>query len=183
MALTIDLGFYSHKGGTGVTVTTLIAAVLASEAGKRVLIVTDDLPTVCAAAGVACPEDATSVKLTHMVTAADGAALPDGFAPSRDLVVMSDGLTAAPTTRKVLVTRPCYLALRAECRAEVRPDAVVLIREPGRALSTRGLQAALNVDGRNVWPVPFEPAVARMVDAGLLLARLPQAVRGLRSLV
>ena len=63
---------------------------------------------------------------------------------TRDVVV--DAGTARPPValaqagRCVLVTRPCYLALRAAARSHVRPDAVVLVAEPGRSLGVDAVE-------------------------------------------
>jgi hypothetical protein len=75
----------------------------------------------------------------------------------------------------LLVTRPCYLALRAAVRQPTRPTGVVLVEEPGRALRARDIEASLGVPV--VATVLLDPAVARAVDAGLLLARLPTGFR------
>ncbi len=76
--------------------------------------------------------------------------------------------------RSLLVTRPCYLALRRAVRGETRPTGVVLVDEPGRALSQRDVEHALGVPV--VATVSFDPAVARAVDAGLLATRPPRVI-------
>jgi MinD-like ATPase involved in chromosome partitioning or flagellar assembly len=86
---------------------------------------------------------------------------------------------AAAADRSVLVTRPCYLALRRALRAPLRPTEIVLVNEPGRALARADVESVLGA------PVTAEltvdPVVARAVDAGLLAARLPRSLeRGLR---
>jgi MinD superfamily P-loop ATPase len=75
----------------------------------------------------------------------------------------------------LLVTRPCYLALRAAMRSQARPTGIVLVDEPGRALRPRDVEASLGAPV--VAHVLLDPAIARAVDAGLLLARLPSAFR------
>ena len=75
----------------------------------------------------------------------------------------------------LLVTRPCYLALRAAVRQPTRPTGVVLVEEPGRALRAPDIEASLGVPV--VATVLLDPAIARAVDAGLLLARLPVGFR------
>lgn len=82
--------------------------------------------------------------------------------------------------RTVLVTRACYLAVRAAHRS-LPPDQVVLITEPGRALSANDVAAAI---GRPVAAVlRWDPAVARAVDAGVLRDRLPRSLRDLANVV
>ena len=82
--------------------------------------------------------------------------------------------------RTVLVTRPCYLALRAAGRGP-RPDDVVLVSEPGRALGVKEVGVYLGVDVGPI--VKWDPAVARAVDAGLLASRLPRTLRSLGTLL
>ena len=75
----------------------------------------------------------------------------------------------------LLVTRPCYLALRAAVRQTVRPTGVVLIDEPGRALRRDDIEASL---GAPIVAISLlDPAIARAVDAGLLVSHLPRALR------
>ncbi len=76
----------------------------------------------------------------------------------------------------VLVIRACYLALR---RVGPLPPGtrLVLVDEPGRALTTSDVVTALGVP---LWcRVGFDPSVSRAVDAGLLATRRPRALRQL----
>lgn len=66
------------------------------------------------------------------------------------------------------VVRPCYLALR-RAVSMPRPDGVVLLEEPGRALTHSDVANVLGVSV--VARIPVEPTVARAVDAGLLASR------------
>jgi hypothetical protein len=64
--------------------------------------------------------------------------------------------------------------------SEVRPTEVVLVAEPGRALTRHDVGAALGAPVTAV--VEVDPGVARAVDAGLLSGRLPRGlVRELRD--
>lgn len=74
-----------------------------------------------------------------------------------------------------LVTRPCYLALRAAIAQPRRPTGIVLIDEPGRALRPADIEASLGAPV--VATMLCDPAVARAVDAGLLASRLPGGMR------
>lgn len=105
------------------------------------------------------------------------------FAGRSDVVVVDCGreplgsLPAGAVT--TMVTRACYLALR-RVRSERDPSAhVVLIEEPGRALSRRDIAAAV---GEIDVVIPWDPAVARAVDAGMLATRVPRSLRPLRRL-
>jgi hypothetical protein len=64
-----------------------------------------------------------------------------------------------------LVTRACYLALRRATRMP-RPAGVIVVREQGRALTVRDVEAVLNTPV--VATISFDPSVSRAVDAGVL---------------
>lgn len=81
--------------------------------------------------------------------------------------------TAAAGVRLTLVTRLCYLALRRAAGADPRPDDVIVVAEPGRALHARDVEQAIGAPV--VATLTVDPAVARAVDAGLLAARVPRA--------
>lgn len=105
--------------------------------------------------------------------AADDTVLVDAGCVSRDdrLGALARRL-AGGATRSILVTRPCYLALRRLADAPVVPSGVVLLTEPGRALRTVDVERA--VGAPVVAAVAVDPAIARAVDAGLLASRPPR---------
>lgn len=72
-----------------------------------------------------------------------------------------------------LVTRACYLSLRSAVRQQCQPTGVILIDEPGRALRAADIESAIGAP--IVATLLIDPAVARAVDAGLLMTRLPAA--------
>ena len=80
----------------------------------------------------------------------------------------------------LLVMRPCFLALRRAVDAPMRPSSVVLVEEPGHLLRARDISGVLGVPvGARV---PWDPAVARRVDGGLLPRGLPRVLeRALRE--
>lgn len=85
------------------------------------------------------------------------------------------GLALASTaTLSLLVLRPCYLGLRRALSSPIRPTGVVLVAEEGRSLSRADVADVLAVPV--VAQVPFDPAVARAVDAGLLARRVPRSL-------
>ena len=87
---------------------------------------------------------------------------------------------AAGADHSLLVIRPCYLALRRAVAASIRPSAVVLVTEPGRALTAADVEDVLGVPVRA--EIPWKEDVARAVDAGLLASRLPRVLqRALRA--
>jgi hypothetical protein len=87
---------------------------------------------------------------------------------------------AAGAAISLLVTRPCYLALRRAVALPLRPSGVVLVDDGDRALGRADVEAVLGVPVRAV--VRHDPAVARAVDAGLLPERVPRLLeRALRK--
>lgn len=101
---------------------------------------------------------------------------------SHDGHVVVDAGTGEPpdgilevSDRSLLVTRACYLALRAATRCVIRPSGIVLIEEPGRSLRSRDVEHC--VGAPVVATVPFDVAVARAVDSGLLTRNLPYTLR------
>lgn len=79
---------------------------------------------------------------------------------------------AAEASRSLLVARPCYLSMRRAARAPLCPSGVVVVRDPARALSDHDV--ARQVGAPVVASVAVDPAVARAVDCGLLVSRLPR---------
>lgn len=81
----------------------------------------------------------------------------------------------------LLVTRPCYLALRRAISSSARADGVVLVVDDGRALDRRDVEGVLGLPV--VAELHVDPSIARVVDAGLLARRLhhtfERALRGL----
>jgi len=87
---------------------------------------------------------------------------------------------AVSSSRSLLVTRSCYLALRRAVGVGMNASGVVLIEEPGRALRSEDIEQVLGIPV--VTSVPWESGIARAVDAGLLANRLPrQLSRALAS--
>lgn len=86
---------------------------------------------------------------------------------------------AGAATRSLLVVRPCLVSLRRALNAPLRPSALVVVTEEGRGMRAADVAEVLEVP--LAAEIPLDPAVVRMVDAGLLLARLPRTLeRGLR---
>lgn len=83
--------------------------------------------------------------------------------------------------RSLLVLRLCYLGVRSALEAP-RPDGVIVVEEPGRALTSADVASALGVPV--VARLPLDPTISRAVDAGLLASRPPRLlVRALRPAV
>lgn len=89
---------------------------------------------------------------------------------------------AAGATQRLIVTRPCYLALRSMRAMSVAPTGVVLVDERDRALGRTDVEAV--VGAPVVAQVAVDPAIARAIDAGMTTARLPRSlVRSMASVI
>jgi len=95
----------------------------------------------------------------------------------RSVVVDAGVVPTGPETgdaRSILVVRSCYLALRRLVDVTHRPHGVVLVGEPGRALDRRDVE---RIAGAPVLAAPsVDAAIARRIDAGLILRRPPTAL-------
>lgn len=86
----------------------------------------------------------------------------------------ASAVVAASAVQSLLVTRACFLSLRRAMAAPVRASGVVLVLEEGRSLTASDVEAALGVPVRAAVTVTVQ--VARAVDAGVLLARVPRSL-------
>ena len=99
-------------------------------------------------------------------------------AADRDVVV-DVGARVPPTPliavaeRSWLVTRRCYLAVVRAQRLACRPTGIVIVDEPGRALTADDVAAAIGAP--IVATLLHDPKIARAVDSGLAVSRLPRA--------
>ncbi len=158
------LYLWGAKGGVG---TSTVAAVIALHASRQ-------RPVELRAT---TPERLDELAALLGITHTPGAPLILGGDACEDTLVVVDGGTDATlpegTTASLLVIRACYLALRrALQRAGPRPDGVILVDEAGRSLTSRDIEDVLGVPVLATFPVA--PAVARMIDAGLLSGRPPR---------
>ena len=204
---------HTTKPGQGATVTAATLATLCAAAGQRTLLIdaaTGDLPAVLGLPTTESPGLARYLTDPHahtvdtlavpviqnldllplgepdaMPTTLDTGYVTGGF--GRYVTVIIDAgtrpLTACDkSATMLLVTRPCYLALRRAIDTPLRPCGLVLINEPGRALTATDIEAVL---GRPiVATVPYDVAISRAVDSGLLTSRVPRVLaRALRHLV
>lgn len=92
-------------------------------------------------------------------------------------VIIDAGTTYVPEvlTQAVsnvsMVVKPCYLSLRRASRL-ARPNNVFVIKEENRALTVKDVGNVLGVPVAA--EIPYEAAISRAVDAGLLTARAEQ---------
>lgn len=201
---------YGAKGGCGTSV--IAASLALASPGATLIDLDGDAADVLGLDAVATQgiaewtrsdigADALS-NLTHPV--GDVSLLPRGHGPITDdparwsllatwLTGNGPGVVDAGTgdppvtlaqsaSELLLVTRPCYLALVRASRIATRPTGVVVIDEPGRALTLGDIEKA--VGAPVVARILLDPAVARAVDAGLLAHAVPRRLaRHLRQVV
>jgi hypothetical protein len=113
--------------------------------------------------------------------AAAGAALAHALGSTGIPTVVDAGTAATPAPAaavaasgaQLVVVRGCYLALRRAVQLEATRQAsgAVLVEEPGRSLGARDVADVLGLPV--VAEVPVRAAIARVVDAGVFVARLP----------
>lgn len=193
---------WSAKGGSGTTVTACALAI----ANHAVLVDTvGDVPMTLGLAESSAPALAEwmnsptsdTTALEQLVVAADHrlrvlprgvGALPTSqwpraaaaLAALSPSVIVDAGIGPPPealtagAAASLLVIRPCYLALRRAVQCAVRPTGVIVVNEPGRALRAADIERT--VGAPVVVQIDIDPAVARAVDAGLLMARLPRSL-------
>jgi hypothetical protein len=144
----------------------------------------DRLSVACAPGVTLLPRGDAQSALAPVAAAEAGAALAvllrDGPVPT----VVDAGRAAVPAARavvevadaSVVVLRGCYLALRRAVQSPlvVRSAGAVLVEEPGRSLGPNEVGDVIDrpVLGR----VPVRTPISRAVDAGVLAARLPDAL-------
>jgi len=162
--MTTHHSFFQRKPGQGCTTT---AALFALQLPGLTLLVDRAGGDLAPALGVTGAEVVTSV-CTGLDLAPPGV---DHWPDIYDHVVYDYGTTTPETLpgRRHLVTRACYLALRRAIEHAAIYDDVILVAEPLRALRAADIEAAL---GKLIAvTVPYDPAISRAVDAGLLATR------------
>lgn len=82
---------------------------------------------------------------------------------------------AHAATTRVLVSRACYLGLRASAKSPVEPTSMALLEEPGRSLGIDDAHAV--VDAPVDFSIAIDPVIARLVDSGMLVTKLPRSLR------
>jgi hypothetical protein len=192
---------WSAKGGSGTTViAAALALVLSQRSATTVVDLAGDLPAALGIAEPGGPgvrewmasptADTPALDRLHVPVSDSLQLLPRGSAQpiverwtdlaaalAQRTTVIDAGTGIPPAAllaaadHNLLVTRPCYLALRLAAASGVQPSGIVLVGEPGRALTARDIERA--VGAPVVAELHYDPAVARAVDAGLLAARLP----------
>lgn len=144
-----------------------------------------DRLAVEAAPGVALlPRGGSERTLAPVALAEAGAALAVALRDGPVATIVDCGRASDPATRalvevadvSVVVVRGCYLALRRALRAPALAcsTGVVLVEEKERSLSEREVSDVLDIPV--LARVPVKTAIFRAVDAGVLAARVPEAI-------
>mgnify|MGYP000843856489 CR=1 FL=1 len=168
--------FTATKGGSG---TSTIAAITALTSGVRTLLV-DQSQSHDLYAVVALTPTSSISELTSTVDVAIGDEWDDeGY----ELVVIDRGLNAKPVdgAENLIVTRKCYLSLRAANASRNRYDGVVVVDETERALTISDVKNVLGLPVVAV--VPYDTRISRSVDAGMLASRADQYAEYLKDVV
>ena len=168
--------FTATKGGSG---TSTIAAITALTSGVRTLLV----------------DQSQSHDLVYVLGLVPNKAILE-LTPSIDLVIGDDydtdgyelveidrGLNATPVdgAENLIVTRKCYLSLRAANASRNRYDGVVVVDEAERALTISDVKHVLGLPV--VAFVPYDSRISRSVDAGMLTSRAHQYAEYLKDVV
>ena len=201
---------HGAKGGQGTTTVAAVLAILHAHAGHRTLLVdTAGDPAILATNEPDRPGLAEYLNPAHrlaiehvttnvterldLIARGDGTiefdtytyGLLTGGLDHYDTVII-DTATHAPAWDRhadhdILVTRPCYLALR-RAVTQPRPAHLAVVTEPGRALNTADIEAALGIPVTVT--IALDSDIARCIDAGLLNTRIPRTLtRALRPLL
>jgi MinD superfamily P-loop ATPase len=135
---------------------------------RLAVMVNDDLCVVPRGGDI--PADAPWSRLAEALTS-----------PNHHRQVVVDAGTGAPPAALVagareslLVLRPCYLAIRRAVRLHAEPTGIIVVADRTHALGARDVAAS--VGAPVVAELPFDPAITRAVDSGMLATRLPRTL-------
>lgn len=175
------VSFHQTKGGQGTTTLAAATASLAAQSGVRVLFV-DMCGDACAVLGVSQYQDAVPLEVVQNLWLTP-VPFDEIRHPSFDLVIVDAGRNDKVNVdgRRVLVVRPEYVALRNAVASSSTFTDLIVVTEPGRALTVADSERALGMT--SALTVEASPVVARCVDAGLLAARVPESLAGLSKFV
>lgn len=175
-ALRPSVRFVSAAGGVGCSTVALLAGFAYSYAARTLVV--SDTDTIADIAG------ATSDRFRHgPISVLERLDLawdlgPDDHLDGYDVTVVDRGRVwwtpdmpaEAATDDSITVLSTAYPTLRATFTNPAtfgRP--AVIVRQPSSALTVKDAGRAL--DAPEVFEIPWDPALARMIDAGLVLSR------------
>lgn len=169
--MTISLNFFSPKAGLGCSTTAALTA-LAYDSERTLIVDASPEHDLDAVLGIQpATDDATLVAENLWYTPIELIGQHASVDPRNyDVVVWDRGTNfeGMDAGTKIMVVRPCYVALRRAVGHAPRADHVVAIEEPKRALLTADIEVAL---GAPTIGVDYSTDVMRAVDAGLVTSR------------
>ncbi len=189
--MTRTIALTGARGGQGTSTVAAALAVFAAGHGPTQLVPDDPLST-SALLGVPITTDAEWAEVCpNLEMATDAHHVPLAPHPTTTVIDCGrlpigpfDEASSSPlieaAERYVVLRGPCYVALSSVLVTGVRFDGVILLHEPGRALSDRDVTDVLGIPV--VASIPVDPAIARTIDAGLLLSSLHRHSARFRSL-
>ena len=176
---------WSPKGGAGTTVTTAGLAVLLANEGIETLAVGEaDLQRALGLPPFSENEDSfvpagERLNFSFSTSPLDtpGLVIDAGCDPR-------DWTESIPDIRPVLVMRLCYLTIQAVLDYGQLPENTVIVNisEPGRALRLSDVEAVFHDRVSYIIDLPHDPAIARSIDAGLIIHRCPKGLDQLKRL-
>jgi hypothetical protein len=177
------VAFYAVKGGQGTTTVACAVAMQAAGVGHRVAMVSgrpfNDLYGVFGMARGGGDMVEVPVRGGQVDVFDEWVRVSDvGVLRRYSLLILDCDAETVPASveHRVLVTTSCFMALRHA--VDERPTGFVYLDEPHRALGIRDVQSVPPFQAVPLLAtIPILPGIARGVDAGLLVSRLPRALQ------
>lgn len=195
--MTHTINVYGAKGGVGTSTVAALLAAIAYKDGRNVLLVTDGSKDAASALGVHEPgEDFVTVNprlhVSQYVRRVDGIV----SVTKADIVIIDWGTeipylgATAPNETNVMVTTTDYLSIKRGTR-KVGPDHRVVVVEkeyssltPTDAINAiQGAVFGVNPHVSTTLKASGNVGIARQVDAGLILSRIPHTAEVLHELL
>lgn len=175
---------HSPKGGTGCSTVAAALAIIAGEAGATVhLADLSPAADLAAVLGLPTPEPGRVVTVSPTLELAQMG--PGDIDPGDDWTahIIDWGTRPIPADlpgHRLAVLPNCYLALRAYTARRItgQQGHLVAVIDPHRPLNVRDIEHAAGTAALATWQ--RDPAIARIVDAGMLTFNDPARYRALR---
>lgn len=178
-----SIAFTQVKGGQGTSTVAAVTALIARTGQRCVTLVVEDIADAKSLLGLATGGDHHRLTVSERfhITTYDTFAWDNPWERGSLVILDNPPMEVIDTRPRIgrhdtyLVIRSCYLALsRAQRELRAREDGFVFITEPGRALKASDAEAVLGTPC--VVELTTDPAVARAIDAGLIVSRVPRSL-------